>query len=230
MLLDCFGRCGLEKDELDQLLQTLCTQGTPVTLISVDSGAIGRGRFRLFSNGLVTVDVLDKPKQVTCKPLTQCVFVFRLGNRGCVFLALVESFCSDTTPETLVVRAPNQIASENRSAFRVPIFQDNSPLVRIKQNGHTIGTPQAIDISLTGILVEFPSEDVPEIDVDTKVQIELGLDDIEIDLVGDVRRRDGQRYGILFPETLKGAHVEPPDGLKTIVRKLEKIWLQRRVT
>lgn len=145
------------------------------------------------------------------------------------FLAPVQSFCGDTIPETLVVQAPNQIASENRSAFRVPIFQDSSPRVLIEQNGHKIGTPRAIDISFTGILVEFPSDDVAEIEIDSKVQLELVLDDLEIDIEGVIRRRDGQRYGILFPETIKGSHVAPPDALNTLVHRLERIWLQRRV-
>jgi hypothetical protein len=174
------------------------------------------------------MELNERSEEVELKPLSQCVFAFCLGNRGCAFLAPVRDFQCDTFPETLSVQRPNELATERRSAFRVPIFGDSAPVVQIRGNDQASWTPQPVDISLTGILVDFSKGEVPDLPIDTSVQVQLRLNEVEVELLGQVRRRDGARYGIFFSEVLKGGEVEPPSALSELVRELEEIWLQRK--
>jgi hypothetical protein len=144
-------------------------------------------------------------------------------------VALVINSPKDTVPTTLVVRAPPEIASENRSGFRVPILKGSAPLVQILSDESMLSTPRALDISVTGILVEFPPAEAPEFPIDTKVRLKIRFEDTALDLKGLVRRKQGGRYGIFFPEVIKGIHIEPPEALAKIVRKLEAIWLRQRI-
>jgi len=214
--------------EVETVLQTACKQKASVMIVCVDSQKICQGRFKHFANGLLSVELLESASERVFKPLSQCVFISRWEHSAWVFLTLVNDFYEDTQFGTLVVYEPHQVAFERRSAVRVPIYRDQAPLVRLRRNGKEIWTPQAIDISLTGILVQFPASEVPEMRVDTPLRVELKFEEAEVNLTGQVRRRDGPRYGIFFSDVLKGESIEPPDALVKLVRKLERIWLHRR--
>ena len=81
---------------------------------------------------------------------------------------------------------------------------------------------------MTGILIEFPADDVPGFQIDDRLQVELRMIDHVEQLEGFVRRCEGQVYGLIFPEVLRGAEFEPPVAMRAIVNSLERTWLRSR--
>ena len=105
------------KEELDRILNTICRQQAPVTVISVDSGAIGRGRFKTVSGKLVSIDLLERPDGFHLQRFSQCVCLFRQGDGGCAFLTSVQSFETHCSPAILFLHRPEDAACESRRRF-----------------------------------------------------------------------------------------------------------------
>jgi hypothetical protein len=86
-----------------------------------------------------------------------------------------------------------------------------------------------LNLSLSGILVEFSKGEVYEMPIDTQIKIRLQLQDTTIVINGVVSRRSGNQYGIFFPDSVRDNELDPPDSLQAICTKLEKQWLRGRV-
>ena len=48
-------------------------------------------------------------------------------------------------------------------------------------------------------------------------------------LMGLVRRKNDNQYGILFLESLREGELEPPDSLVNIYKEIERQWLRARL-
>jgi len=83
----------------------------------------------------------------------------------------------------------------------------------------------AVDLSVTGALVEFSDEEVPDLPVGTRFTVELRLDELVVTLAAEVRRRYGKRYGLFFSDVLADEQLNPPTELSALVARLEQIWL-----
>ena len=85
---------------------------------------------------------------------------------------------------------------EERTAFRVAIPRLIDLAVTVTFNGKAWPvTP--VDLSLSGILVEFSNPEEEKIPINAEIAVELRLGDQVSDLIGIVRRRQGDQYGIL---------------------------------
>jgi hypothetical protein len=91
------------------------------------------------------------------------------------------------------------IGTEARMANRVPIGKKPAPFARLSTQDGPILLPIPIDISLTGILVEFAAAEDPDLTPSEEADLELRLGDDTIHLRAELRRRDGHRYGLFFP-------------------------------
>ena len=106
----------MEREYLDRTLTELCERKAPVTVISTESGGICRGRFRGLTEELVTLDLLQRSEDCGFPPYSQCVCLFRYGDGGSVFLAVVQSLQTDASPEVLTLQRPADAACESRRA------------------------------------------------------------------------------------------------------------------
>lgn len=217
----------MEGEDLDRTLKMLCQEQAPVTVISVDSGGICRGRFQTLSEELITLDLPQQPDGVDFSPLSQCACLFRYGNGGCVFLAEVHSLDALSSPQILVVHRPQQAACEARRAFRVPIIKQLPEAELTNESGETFHA-NAVDLSMTGVLLEFPGEDVPDLPVGSRFKVHFRLEELNLTLMAEVRRRYGKRYGLFFSDVLAGDQLKPPAELSTLVHRLEQIWLDSK--
>jgi hypothetical protein len=115
-----------------------------------------------------------------------------------------------------------------RMGFRVPLSISSGLSASITFGDKTCSV-RPLNLSLSGILVEFSEGEVYEVPIDTQIKITFQLQDTTAVLNGVVRRRSGNQYGIFFPDSVLGNELDPPDSLQTIYTKLEKKWLRERV-
>ncbi len=109
-------------------------------------------------------------------------------------------------------------APERRAAFRIPVWQQSDFHVNLAIDGsHWAVTP--LDMSMYGILIEAPSN-IPEIQIDSEVLLTLQMGSETVDMLSIVRRRNGNRYGLQFPQSCAGSEVTPPHQLHAVVENL----------
>jgi len=151
------------------------------------------------------------------------------------------TFLDQDNPETPVVlpanttddliaflRSPTPEVTERRMAFRVAVPRLTDLTAKVGFKGKTCSaTP--VDLSLTGILIEFPKTGVVDMPIDSEIAIELRLDNKIAALRGIVRRRNDNQYGILLENSLRNGDLRPPESLVLIYKELERQWLRRRL-
>jgi len=128
----------------------------------------------------------------------------------------------------IFLRAPKPKTDERRRAFRVTISRLTDLAVRVNFKGKTWEVAP-VDLSLTGILVQFLKTEIADIPIDAEVGIELRFDNKTAALKGIVRRRQGNQYGILLANSLRNGELRPPESLVIIYKELERLWLRRRL-
>jgi hypothetical protein len=126
------------------------------------------------------------------------------------------------------LRSPNPETSERRIAFRVAVPRLTDLAVKVGFKGK-IWSAAPVDLSLTGILIEFPKTGVVDMPIDAEISVELRLSDKTAALRGVVRRRSGNQYGILLSDSLRNGDLRAPDSLVIIYKELEREWLRRRL-
>ena len=118
----------------------------------------------------------------------------------------------------VTVEVPEKIRTdEQRAAVRIPVPEKT--LSAALMHGEKLQPIKAIDISLTGLLIEFPSDQVEDISEGHRRMIALKLAKKTVLVDAEVRRRDGPRYGLAFMFREKR-----PPGLTSILSKLQHLW------
>ena len=224
----------MEANQIVSILSKQCARLNTARIITSDLGLICQARFSSLSAESVLLELLDPPETAYFRPLSLFVVSFNSGSRHCIFLSSVIHFKQDKQEEELqtgqlLLRIPSDIiAAESRIAFRVPLGHDTELRARVVDENGKTWAPQPLDISMTGILIEFPANDVPGFQIDDRLQVELRMNDHVAQLEGFVRRCEGRGYGLIFPEVLRGADFDPPAALRAIVNTLERTWLRSR--
>jgi hypothetical protein len=131
----------------------------------------------------------------------------------------------------MILQLPNRIIGmERRMCYRVAIGEEVVPLVRVSTQEGPILLPKPIDISLTGMMIEFDPAEDPDLQPRAELWLELRLDDDEVLLRCIVKHRTGHRYSLVFPEVFATKHgIYAPQPLRKIVRSLEPFSLQGEV-
>lgn len=221
----------MKENQIVSILSEQCARLNIARVITSDLGLICQARFSSLSAESVLFELLDPPETAYFRPLSLSVVSFNSGRRHCIFLSSVIHFKEDEEFRIgqLLLRIPSDIiAAESRIAFRVPLGRDTELRVRVVDENGKTWNPKPLDISMTGIMIEFPADDVPSFQTDDWLQVELRMNDHVERLKGFVRRCEGRGYGLIFPEVLRGAEFDPPAEFRTIVNTLERNWLRSR--
>ena len=110
-------------------------------------------------------------------------------------------------------------------------LEDTGLGVKLITTDKKVWTPRPLDIGFCGMLIEFDSGKVPRLTFGAAVELRLRFGATTVKLAGEVRRSQGNRYRLSFPESLVGeGPVDPPTALRKIIRALEALWLQSRST
>ncbi len=218
-----------ESDIADPLFES-CKKKAPVTIMS--PVGVFQGQFVAVSSSEVIIDLLLGDEEHLCRPLSRCCVVFSQQNQSKVFLATVKDCIkpeASTRPLVVLSRVSDIATGESRAAWRVPLRRDSKLSVRVVDEDKRVWRPEAVDISLTGMLIKFPRDKDPDLDVGAWVGLELKLNKHEVKLPADVRRRDGQTYGLFFPYDLHGGEITTSETLRRVVNELERQWLNRHI-
>ncbi len=115
-----------------------------------------------------------------------------------------------------------------RQTPRLVVPEGITIIVDLEFDDETQWSAQCLDISLTGILVEFCAQHVPDVNVEKKVLLTLSLkDEIACQVPGIVRYVTGRRMGILFPDASTRT-AEQENHLGHIVRTVEREVLRQK--
>ncbi len=213
-----------------EIIHDCCSCKAPAVIFSPEVGAVCHARFIAVSPESVTLDLLE---EINLLPkATHCCISFSHGGHSSSFFATVLECEPLPPPEPshLVLEITTKVVdTEARAAYRIPIGKKPAPSVRLLMKDGRVLLPAPIDISLTGILVEFSADKDPNLLPSEEVDLELCLDADGLFLRAEVRRRDRHRYGLFFPGTVGTCGVQAPQSLRNIVENLERAWLQNRI-
>lgn len=214
-VLDVLGRC--------------CANSAPAVIVLPEQGGFFQARFASLSQKTVSFDLFPEQSPDALKPSSLCSVSFIEGGTTCVFMASIREARAHAPKQIqLVLDLPAGIArGEARRAHRYPVYSDSGLRVRVLTSNHQEWRPEAVDISLCGIQLDFPPDDQPEFYVGAPCEVLLQLDNTSVELTGEVRRRNGRRYGLLFPETIQDGAIVAPNALRTIVQAIERKFRQR---
>jgi hypothetical protein len=219
----------LDPAEVSRFLWEFNSVSTPAVIITEEK--VYQGRFSRVSKERVSLEVLS-PMGDDAFPLgSRCAISFHLGVRSGIFvsevLELVES--ASPRPPEVVLRYPKVVArGETRRTFRYPV----SPMLQLRvvltDNEGQFHNPKALDLSLAGILLEFPGARVPDLSIGNEVNLEIRLKNHLVRLIGEVRHQRQRQCGLVFKDVLDAGLLDPPQMLITLLRAVEARWLEER--
>lgn len=112
-----------------------------------------------------------------------------------------------------------------RESFRVPVMEASGLSVRLVKRGTSVdGKP--LNISMTGVFVKVPVKSEPDFELGDEVVAEISYQKSKLQLGAIVRRKENRGMGLLFPETIRDEHVNPPPLIRHIVMELQRRWMQ----
>lgn len=214
--------------DVTRLLAECCERRLPVKLVMLTTTC--KARFLVVEDRSVTLELLHLA-QIHVKKGAICCASFVHGGRICIFLSSVQrtSIHSAERLATITLTIPSQIEGpERREGLRVPVCKEDGLEAQLLSEDGRAWQPAALDLSLTGGLVELPPEVSLAEATGTRLVLSLRLGDIAIQLTAEVRRRQGQRYGLLFHHAKADEGPPSLDGLLKIVKRLEENWFHRQ--
>lgn len=224
------GRDGTEQD-VQQLLWELCDGEREALILGPAAGRLWKARFSELLDDAVIL-VLPRGEEVApIGPATHLCVTFSFESRAGVFLASVFEVrrpSPEVPSNRLVVGIPEQVLlAGRRLSFRVPIPSRRGLELVLRRADGTELRPEPLDISLTGMGVQFELAEDPELVVGEQLDASLRLFETVAELPVVVRRsRDRGRYGLYFEDVRLGPDIDPPEEIRAIFKALERRWLQ----
>ena len=226
------GGRGRSMNRMYDRIALFCDQRKPVTLSVGRPPLIVPARFRFVSENsrFVAFEVLDGVPNLEVSPGDPCTVIFVDGLRTSVFASAALEYDAASKPLAILrIGLPEQIVrTETRSALRIPLHRESELRVTVHcRDRWWTATP--VDISLGGVLVEFPPNEPFNAGEDDELLVDLELPGRVVQLEGMAQSRLGNCHAIYFSEVLRRLRhgdATPPDGLREILDELEDGWLR----
>ena len=213
-----------------RLLNDCCLERTLASILWPERGVLCCGVFSEFSGDRVTFEIVSK----YCSPFraeASCCVAFNAQDRLHLFLGCVakwhEVSRSGSCPKLALAIRSEIVAAERRRGLRVPVLKDSDLHVEVRTDDGQTWPAKAINLSVTGVLVEFPAGRGPELALGETVRVGLTLDNSTIELAAAVKHRGHGPVGLFFHDTVVRETLRPPPALATMVQSLERQWLTR---
>jgi hypothetical protein len=117
--------------------------------------------------------------------------------------------------------------SNQRQNFRVPVHESSGLSVQIRKDKKLLSVI-AKNISVGGVFVELRPDAWIDLAQEDELEVLLEFEGITQSYRGVVKRRADNGYGLLFPDSMKGNEVDPPEELRQMVMELQRRWIARR--
>jgi len=222
----------VEPADVAPVLRECVARRTLALVLDLETEWLSRAEFAAFSDRSVMLDVFHATAD--CYPSASLALVaFVWGEQTRAFLAPVVRMDARPAPDPsrLEIDMPLEIASAmGQIRYRVPVFHDSGLDVKvIPDDRPRLVRAQAVNLSLTGILIEFAEGADPHLAVGAGLTIALSLGKQGVSLAGEVVRTRERQYGIRFRDVWGIPLFDAPEALRMIVRVLERQWLRERV-
>ncbi|GJL53535.1 MAG: hypothetical protein NPIRA02_06670 [Nitrospirales bacterium] len=116
---------------------------------------------------------------------------------------------------------------ERRDGFRARVVHGLNLDAELRCSKNKAWSSTALNLSLNGVLLEFPKGHVPSLHVDEKVSVKLCCQDDSIWVPGVVRHQHAGRVGIYFPEFMHASAKSTEQIISRILRAVERGWLRQ---
>ena len=120
----------------------------------------------------------------------------------------------------------NDRNANQRQTFRLSASALMDLGVALHANGRVFGAT-ANDLSVTGISVQVNDGEELDVPLLGEVEVVLELGDQTQSHTAILRRREARGYGLFFPQSMRGEHIEPPHDLVAMILELQKRSLAR---
>jgi len=215
--------------QIASVLECACKDRTPAVVLVRDTGDVLRGRFERLERSRVTLSLHPSSGAASPRPLSVCCVSFAHDERAYVFLAPLWRVLGDPNEargRLLSVGLPGQIASlDVGSARRIPIGVDVTLNIELGTYDRRSWAPEAVDLSATGVLLDFGAEKPPRLPLGALVETVLEFEGVRVELTAAVRRREGNRLALSFVDTAPSSPAALPEELAGILARLEQRWL-----
>lgn len=217
--------------DVQRLLRELCEAEREALILGPAAGRVWRARFTELLDDGVILALPPGEEAAPIGPATHLCVTFSFENRAGVFLASVfevRGRSPEVPSERLVVGIPDQVLlAGRRLSFRVPIPSRRGLELVLRRSDGTELRPEPLDISLTGMGIQFELAEDPELAVGEQLDASLRLFETVAEIPVVVRRsRDRGRYGLFFQPVALGPDIDPPEEIRAIFKALERRWLQ----
>ncbi|MEM6993442.1 MAG: PilZ domain-containing protein [Myxococcota bacterium] len=198
-------------------LQAACASDTNASLMAAHMTLSCAGRLRSATSDGVVVEVPNPPTSETTILGSTAAVSFSIGEQMAGFVSeIIALSAAEDGTLMATLRLPEQLqVGERRSAVRIPV-----PRGTLRAAFMRDGSPdlvEAVDISLTGILLELPPGLAEAQRVGSTVSLRLTLDRTVVLTDAEVCRRDGNRFGLRYR-----TEGPPPKGLARVLYALQE--------
>lgn len=198
-------------------LQAACASDSNASLIAAHMSLSCAGRLRSATADGVVVEVPNPPRFEITILGSMAAVSFPIAAKMAGFVSEVTALKETTGGALLVTLAlPDGLqVGERRSAVRIAVPRGT---LRAALLGDGKVQPiEAVDISLTGILIEVGADDVESVVVGSDVTVRLTLGESELVVDAEVCRRDGNRFGLRYH-----SGGTPPKGMARVIYAVQE--------
>ena len=183
--------------------------GAPVHLIALSQELRVKGGLVALDDDLLTVEI--GPDQ----PLTLRQTVhgsFSLAHRTWSFLSTV----LDLEGPNVYLAAPGELLwADRRITSRIPV---TVPVQVELLGAHPESRPMLVDLALAGMKVSVRR--ATGLSLEERIPIVLEYEGRRVELVGELRRIEGNNLGFFFPDSIRRGRISPPPELGALLERL----------
>lgn len=128
-----------------------------------------------------------------------------------------------TSSEKVLLRSVPIPQRDRRNVRRMSVKLHQMLPVAIRCGQGTVCQGRVLNLSVQGMLVEFPHGQIPPVPMDAKVSVKLHYLGDSIWLPGLVRHRKGQKMGFLFPSLANHSTRAAKHPLTVVLHSLSRV-------
>ena len=216
-------------EDIGQELKDCCARHLPVIIAQPGSQAAVKASFSLVGEDHLRFEVRGQAG-ANFTNLAPAVVSYQFDGNLHVFVGAITGFSPSAGSGHLTMTPPPFIIQPDmRRFFRVPLIEPGRVQVRMEdQGGYSVFEPNLVDVSVGGMLIEFPVEVDPHFDLKSAMKVQLQLDEQIANYLAEVRHARPGKYGLMFVEAPSAADsLKEDQALKEILSVVEKTWLSR---
>lgn len=206
-----------------------CARHLPVIIAQPETETSVKAAFSLVENDQLRFEVRGQAGAVF-KDLAPAVVSYLMDGHLHVLVGAVTGFTPSTGKGYLTMTLPPFIIQPDlRRFFRVPLIEPGRVHARMEDQGYGIYEPRVLDLSVGGMLIDFPVEADPKLELNSALRVQLQLDDQVANYLAEVRHTRPGKYGLMFVESPDAMDsLRESAALKEILAAVEKAWLAQK--